>query len=200
MFTGIVQHRGDIVSLDRTTGRLVVWAPSVEQQGAGDSVACDGCCLTVVEHSGERLAFDLIPETFAHTTFDDRQAGHALNLEPALRIGQPLGGHWVQGHIDATGTVLDARPKENGLDLDIAVPPSVAKYCIDRGSITIDGVSLTIMRLTTTTVGVQLIPETRGRTTLGACTPGRRVNLEADVLTKYVAGLLRSGAVASVAG
>ncbi len=196
MFTGIIQHRGTIVSLDRATGTLVIDAPTLEPQKPGDSVANDGCCLTVVRHDGSQLTFELIPETFAHTTFDDRSAGDELNLEPALRIGEPLGGHWVQGHVDATGTVVAATPIENGLDVDIAVPPDVAKYCIDRGSITIDGISLTVMRIDGTTVGVQLIPETRERTTLGSAAPGRRVNLEADVLAKYVAGLLRTGALA----
>jgi riboflavin synthase len=199
VFTGIVHHQGTIASIDRATGRVEVDAPTVEPQKLGDSVAIDGCCLTVVEHAGERIAFELIPETFAHTTFATRAAGDAVNVEPALRIGEPLGGHWVQGHVDATGTVARVEANANALDIDIDVPEEVARYCIDRGSITIDGVSLTVMRLAAGTVGVQLIPETQARTTLGGYEPGRAVNLEADVLAKYVAGLLRSGALGTPA-
>ncbi len=205
MFTGIVQARGTIVDLE--THRVVVDAPGIDEE-LGASVAVDGCCLTVVSndpapddlppHPGaqpvptRRLAFDVLPETISHTRLQSLTAGASVNLEPALRAGQPLGGHLVQGHVDAVGTVRssDREPDGRWLDLELDVPADVHAYCIDRGSITVNGTSLTVMGLDSTGIRLQLIPETQSRTNLGALAPGDRVNLEADVIARYVARLL----------
>lgn len=159
---------------------------------AGDSVAVNGCCLTATSDASETLAFDLMAETLSRTNLGNLALGQPVNLEPALRLGDPLGGHWVQGHVDAVGTISAVDETAEGLDLQVQAPPQVLRYCIERGSITIDGVALTIMRLDGHSIGVSLIPETRERTTLGARTVGDRVNLEADLLGKYVERLLAS--------
>jgi riboflavin synthase len=205
MFTGIISARGVIVELD--THRLVVDAPGVDEQ-LGASVAIDGCCLTVVttEPAPEnlapwpgaepiattRIAFDVLPETISHTRLETLAPGASINLEPALRAGQPLGGHLVQGHVDTVGVVRSTTREPDGrwLDLELDVPSDVHAFCIDRGSITVNGTSLTVMGLDETGIRLQLIPETQQRTNLGSLVPGDRVNLEADVIARYVARLL----------
>jgi riboflavin synthase len=205
MFTGIVTARGTIVEL--AEHRVVLDAPGIDEQ-LGASVAVDGCCLTVVSaepapidlapHPGSepvatmRLAFDVLPETISHTRLSTLHVGASVNLEAALRAGEPLGGHLVQGHVDAVGTVRSTVRDEQGrwLDLEIDVPGEVLAYCIDRGSITVNGTSLTVMGVDETGVRVQLIPETQTRTNLGELALGDAVNLEADVIARYVARLL----------
>jgi len=205
MFTGIVQARGTIVELE--AHRLVLDAPGIDED-LGASVAVDGCCLTIVAserapaelspHPGadpvatRRLAFDVLPETIEHTRLSSLAPGASVNLEPALRAGEPLGGHLVQGHVDTVGSVRSSNADPGGrwLDLELDVPPSVLDFCIDRGSITVNGTSLTVMGLDSSGVRVQLIPETQQRTNLGELAPGDLVNLEADVIARYVARLL----------
>ena len=179
MFTGIVRERARVVSFDG--GRLVVessLAPSV-----GDSVSIDGTCLTVVEASNGRLSFDVTAET------SDRAKPYRdeVNLEPAVEAGQPLGGHFVQGHVDGVGRVRDV----DGERLAIEAPPELLRYCVEKGSIAVDGVALTIAGLDEETFEVSLVPHTLEVTTLGALRPGDPVNLEADVLAKYVEKLIR---------
>ena len=205
MFTGIVQARGTIVELE--AHRLVVDAPGIDEE-LGASVAVDGCCLTVVSNDAapedlaphpdatavatRRLAFDVLPETISHTRLSSLAPGASVNLEAALRAGQPLGGHLVQGHVDAVGTVrrTDREPQGRWLDLELDVPADVHAYCIDRGSITVNGTSLTVMGLDSSGIRLQLIPETQSRTNLGSLAAGDQVNLEADVIARYVARLL----------
>lgn len=205
MFTGIVAARGVIVDLE--PHRLVLDAPAIDET-PGASVAVDGCCLTVVAtepaphdlppHPGadpaptRRVTFDVLPETIERTRLSMLAAGASVNLEAALRAGDPLGGHFVQGHVDAVGRVRSSTSDAEGrwLDLELDVPPSVLEFCIDRGSITVNGTSLTVMGVDEAGVRLQLIPETQVRTNLAELVAGEPVNLEADAIARYVARLL----------
>ena len=178
MFTGIVRERGRVESFDGS--RLRVAAPGTEA-AVGDSVAISGVCLTVVEHEGPTLAFDVVSETLSRTSLGRLAAGGEVNVEPALRAGEPLGGHIMQGHVDAVGTVRSA-----GEPLWIDAPPDVLRYVVEKGSIAVDGTSLTVAALDDAGFAVALVPHTREATTLGRLAPGDEVNLEVDVLAKYV--------------
>ena len=193
MFTGIVRELGRVVSLggDEEQARLVVAAPGLASElGIGDSVAVDGCCLTVVARQGEALAFDISAETLSRTAIGSFIAGQGANLEPAVRVGEPLGGHYVQGHVDAVGRVRSLLSEGDGVRMWLEIPPDVLRYCVEKGSLTVAGVSLTIAELTEDAVAVALIPHTLEVTTLGQAKPGDSVNLEADVIAKYVERLL----------
>lgn len=193
MFTGIVKELGRVVSLegDEEQARLVIAAPGlIPELEIGDSVAVDGCCLTVVGREKETIAFDLSAETLSRSAIGSLGAGQGVNLEPAIRVGEPLGGHYVQGHVDAVGRVRSLVPEGEGVRIWIEVPPDVLRYCVEKGSLTVAGVSLTIAELTGDAVAVALIPHTLEVTTLGKAKPGDAVNLEADVIAKYVERLL----------
>jgi riboflavin synthase len=182
VFTGLVRETGRVASFDG--GRLVVEAATTA--GIGDSVAIDGVCLTVVETGDGRLSFDVVPETLARVkAFGDR-----VNVEPALRAGDPLGGHQVQGHVDGVGRVVSVVPAGEGVRARIEPPPELLRYCVEKGSITVDGVSLTIAAVDDAGFEVALIPHTLEVTTLSELAPGGAVNLESDVLAKYVEKLL----------
>jgi riboflavin synthase alpha subunit len=157
----------------------------------GDSVSVSGCCLTVVRVRDGRLRFDAVPETLSRSTLGDLEAGADVNLEPALRAGELLGGHYVQGHVDAVGRVRSAEPEGEGVRLRIEAPETVLRYCAEKGSIAVEGVSLTITELRPDSFAVALVPHTLAVTTLGSLAPGDRVNLEVDVLAKYVERLIR---------
>jgi riboflavin synthase len=178
VFTGIVRERGRVASFE--DGRLIV-ASNLRPE-LGDSVAVDGVCLTVVEARDGTLAFDVVAETSSRV----KPFGDEVNLEPALRAGEPLGGHYVQGHVDGVGRV---RSFDEGR-LVVEVPDGLLRYCVEKGSIAIDGVSLTIAALRADAFEVALVPHTLGVTTLGAMRPGDPVNLEVDVLAKYVERLV----------
>lgn len=193
MFTGIVRERGRVVSLDsdEKQARLSVAAPALASELAvADSVAVDGCCLTVVEKEGEAISFDISSETLTRSSLGSLAPGREVNLEPAVRVGAPLGGHYVQGHVDAVGSVRSLAPEGEGVRMWIELPPGVLRYCVEKGSLAVAGVSLTVAELTEDAVAVALIPYTLAETTLGAAKPGDRVNLEADVIAKYVERLL----------
>ncbi|MGI9658406.1 MAG: riboflavin synthase [Gaiellaceae bacterium] len=201
MFTGIVREIGTVVALDgdEDGARLVVQAPATAAEGPriGDSVALDGCCLTVTGIDGDRLAFTAVPETLELTSLGSLDAGSTLNVEPALRLGEPLGGHIVQGHVDGRGTIEQIDAEGEGKRLTLSAPDDVLRYCVYKGSIAIDGVSLTIAAVRDETFEIALIPHTLAATTLGARSAGDRVNLEVDVLAKHVERLTegyRSGA------
>ena len=165
-------------------GRLVVESATAAE--IGDSIAIDGVCLTVVETSAGSLAFDVVPETLSRVkSFRDR-----VNVEPALRAGDPLGGHQVQGHVDGTGKVASVERTEDGVRVRIETEPELLRYCVEKGSITVDGVSLTVAAVDETGFELALIPHTLEVTTLGDLTAGDDVNLETDVLAKYVEKLL----------
>lgn len=180
MFTGIVEELGRIERFD--DGRLVIAADLVlADVGIGDSIAVNGCCLTVVTHDGETWEADLSPETIRRTAFESLRPGDRVNLERAVRADQRLGGHLVQGHVDAVGEVLAPVP-----DLRVRVPDHLMRYLVEKGSVTVDGVSLTIVDVTEDAFSVAIIPHTAEVTNLGAKVPGDRVNLEVDVIAKYV--------------
>jgi riboflavin synthase len=189
MFTGIVQEMGTVAAFDGS--RLVVTAPETAADAAvGDSVSVAGTCLTVVEAEEGRLAFDVVPETLSRTALRHLEPGASLNLEPSLRVGDRLGGHVVQGHVDAVGSVRSVTPEGDSRRIWVDAPDTVLGYCIEKGSIAVDGVSLTVAALDYDGFEVALIPHTMAVTTLGRLEPGDDVNLEADVLGKVVERLV----------
>jgi riboflavin synthase len=189
MFTGIVREVGTVAAFDGA--RLVVAGTETAASSAvGDSVSVAGVCLTVVETEAGRLAFDVVPETLARTALGRLEAGDAVNLEPAVRVGDPLGGHVVQGHVDALGRVRSIAPEGVSRRIWFDGPESVVRYCLEKGSIAVDGVSLTVAALDDEGVEVTLIPHTLEVTTLGRLEPGDEVNLEVDVLAKVVERLM----------
>ena len=193
MFTGIVRERGRVASVegDGNGIRIRLDAPlTAEEVAIGDSVSLNGCCLTVVETVNGTLAFDAVPETLSRSSLDGLAAGAELNVEPALRAGDPLGGHYVQGHVDGLGSVRSVEPEGEGRRIWFNAPADVLRYCVQKGSVAVDGVSLTIAALDETGFAVALIPHTLAATTLGTLAAGARVNLEADVLAKYVERLV----------
>ena len=189
MFTGIVRELGTVVSFD---GRRLVVAATETASGAGvgDSVAVAGVCLTVVEAAEGRLAFDVVPETVSRTALGRLQPGSAVNLEPSLRVGDQLGGHVVQGHVDGVGRVRSSAPEGDSRRTWIDAPEEVVRYCLEKGSIAVDGVSLTVTAVDDDGFEVALIPHTLTVTTLGRLEAGDAVNLEVDVLGKVVERLV----------
>lgn len=207
MFTGIVEELGRVVRLETVedSARLTVEAPTVTQDvSLGDSVSVNGCCLTVTAVHGSTFTADLMAETLTRTTLGSQAPGDPVNLERALRASDRLGGHIVQGHVDATAEVLDHHRGEHWDLLRIGLPQEIARYVAVKGSVALDGVSLTVVDVVDASstldvapvpgagasLSVGLIPETLRRTTLGTRRPGERVNLEVDVLAKYAERLL----------
>ena len=208
MFTGIVEELGRVVRLETVedSARLTVEAPTVTQDvSLGDSVSVNGCCLTVAAVHGSTFTADLMAETLTRTTLGSQAPGDLVNLERALRASDRLGGHIVQGHVDATAEVLDHHRGEHWDLLRISLPQEIARYVAVKGSVALDGVSLTVVDVEDAqhdapdasptpgagaSLSVGLIPETLRRTTLGTRRPGERVNLEVDVLAKYAERLL----------
>jgi len=193
VFTGIVREMGRVVALDGGEAglELTVDAPlTAATTELGGSVALAGVCLTAETVSVDTMTFHAVSETLARTSLGQLQAGDAVNLEPALRMGEALGGHLVQGHVDGVGAVRSVVPDGGGVRMFIDPPRELLRYCVEKGSITIEGVSVTIASLDERGFGVALIPHTLAVTTLGALSPGRQVNLEVDVLAKYVERLL----------
>jgi riboflavin synthase len=189
VFTGIVREIGAVAAFDGS--RLVVGAPETAAGVAvGDSVSIAGVCLTVVEAEEERIAFDVVPETLSRTALGGIAPGDRLNLEPALRVGDPLGGHVVQGHVDAVGRVRSVTPEGDSRRVWVDASDAIVRYCLEKGSIAVDGVSLTVAALDDDGFEVALIPHTLEVTTLGSLEPGDAVNLEVDVLAKVVERLL----------
>jgi riboflavin synthase len=184
MFTGIVVEQGEVVE---PPPRLVLRAPQTASDAAlGDSVAIDGCCLTVVAIEGDRLSFDAVPETLRRTTLGRLRPGALVNLEPALRAGDRMGGHVVQGHVDAVGSLASAEPEADAVNMTFRAPEEVLRYVIEKGSISVNGVSLTVTAFDDVSFSVSVIPHTRAVTNLGRLAPGDEVNLEADLFGKYV--------------
>lgn len=181
MFTGIVRERGKA-----TMNGTQLTVETGTRAKIGDSVAVDGVCLTVVGGDNKRLVFDVAEETTRRAKpFRDE-----VNIEPALSVGEPLGGHFVQGHVDAVGRIRSLEPEGEGKRMWVEAPADVLRYCVEKGSITVDGVALTVTGLEEGAFEVALVPHTLEVTTLGERAPGDEVNLEADVLAKYVERLL----------
>ena len=207
MFTGIVEELGHVVRLETVEdcARLTVEAPTVTQDASlGDSISVNGCCLTVAAMHGSTFTADLMAETLTRTTLGSQAPGDPVNLERALRATDRLGGHIVQGHVDATAEVLDRSHGEHWDLLRVDLPREIARYVAVKGSVALDGVSLTVVDVVDASstldvapvpgagasLSVGLIPETLRRTTLGTRRPGERVNLEVDVMAKYAERLL----------
>ena len=193
MFTGIVREVGRVVSADGgESGRtLVVEAPETAASTAvGDSVSIGGVCLTAESVDAGRIRFHAVTETLRRTSLGRLAAGGEVNVEPALRAGEPLGGHIVQGHVDDLGTVASLVEEGDGARLTIGAADGILRYCVEKGSIAVDGVSLTVAALEGETFSIALVPHTLAATTLGRLAPGTPVNLEVDVLAKYVDRLL----------
>jgi riboflavin synthase len=193
MFTGLVREVGRVASVAGGADgvRIDVEAPQTAAGAqVGDSISINGVCLTVVSVADGRFAFEAVPETLARSSLGRLEAGSRVNLEPALRAGEPLGGHYVQGHVDGVGTVRSVEDEGDGSRVWFDAPPELLRYVVEKGSIAIEGTSLTIADLDDEGFGVALIPHTLAETTLGTLAVGDPVNLEADVLAKYVERLL----------
>ena len=192
MFTGLVEATGTVVSLESRgqQARLTVAAPFAADLIHGESIAVNGCCLTAVDFDPNSVSFDVLTQTLAVTSLGDLSPGATVNLERALRAGDRFGGHFVQGHIDATGVIEALEPSGQDHRLDVRLPEEIARLCIDKGSLAIDGISLTIASLEDTLARFWIIPHTHQATNLATRKVGQRVNLEADLLAKHVAKLL----------
>ena len=189
MFTGIIETSGRLARVVPTRGgaRLVIATPRpLPKLRLGESIAVNGCCLTVAAKSGRTFTADLSPESIRRTTLGALRPGARVNLERSLRMGDRLGGHLVQGHVDGVGTLEKIRPVRGWVEYTFTAPPAVARHLVEKGSVAVDGVSLTSYATKRGRFTVALIPETLRRTTLGAARPGDRVNLEADVIAKLI--------------
>jgi riboflavin synthase len=189
MFTGLVAETGELLSLERTAGgaRLNVRTPTVGPAAeVGDSIAVNGCCLTVAVRKGDTLGFDLLAETLRLTNLGGLLPGARVNIEPALGAGAKLGGHFVQGHVDTTAEVIDYSPHGADFRLEVALPAAFAQYVAFKGSIAVDGISLTVAEVGDASFVCWIIPHTRDVTNLRDRRKGERVNLEFDLLAKYV--------------
>jgi riboflavin synthase len=192
VFTGLVQGLGTIDAVEQTNDgvRLAIATPLAAELAEGDSIAVNGVCLTAVAPSADRFAADVMHETLRRSSLDEATPGGQVNLELPLRAHDRLGGHVVQGHVDGLGTVAAVEPDGFARRIRITVAPDLLRYVVEKGSIAVDGVSLTVAAVDDESLTVSLIPETLERTSLGAAAPGRTVNLEVDVLAKYVEKLV----------
>src|SRR5690625_3735845 len=196
MFTGIVQEKGEVLEFSKgsRSRRLRVRAKKMlEDLEIGESIAVDGCCLTATEFDSDSIAFDLLDETVRLTSFSEIQPGASVNLESSLRFNGKIGGHFVTGHIDGVGIVEIAEHRGNDFLLQVRPPDGFSRYLIYKGSIAIAGVSLTVAEVNDESFSVWLIPHTLQETNLGDLQPGSKVNLEFDLLGKYVEKLLAAG-------
>jgi riboflavin synthase len=194
MFTGIVEELGRVEVVDETSdaARLRVVGGSLDDIKPGDSISVNGVCLTAADLHADGFTADVMRETLVRSTLGSLRAGDPVNLERAVTPTTRLGGHIVQGHVDGVATVTARRSSEHWDDVDLALPDSLSSYVVEKGSITLDGVSLTVSAVTGDAVTVSLIPETLRRTTLGRRVVGDRVNVEVDILAKYVEKLLNA--------
>ena len=198
MFTGIVLDVGKVVSREARGGdtRIVIAFDRLDASGidVGDSICVQGCCLTAVELLDRTFAADVSRETLSLTTLGDLSPGSPVNLEPSLKAGDPLGGHLVSGHVDGVAEIAAMSGDARSTRIEVSVPPALARYIARKGSVAIDGVSLTVNEVHGATFGINLIPHTQAVTTLGALRVGTRVNLEVDQIARYVERLLADSA------
>jgi riboflavin synthase len=189
VFTGIVREVGRVTAVEGGDEglRLVVQAPHTSASlQPGDSLSVSGVCLTAETVAATTVTLHAVPETLRRTTLGSLARGDAVNLEPALRAGEPLGGHYVQGHVDGVGRIQSVEAEGEGLRVVVEAPGDLLRYCVEKGAIAVDGVSLTVAELFDDAFAVALVPHTLEATTLSDLAPGRAVNLEVDVLAKYV--------------
>jgi riboflavin synthase len=194
MFTGLVEATGAVVALAERgeQARLVLEVPFAAELALGDSVAVNGCCLTVAELSPQGVCFDLLAQTLKVTSLGALREGSVVNLERALAVGDRFGGHFVLGHVDATGVITRLEPLGQDHCVEISLPPAIQRLCIDKGSLAVDGISLTIADLKPAAAVFWITPHTWAATNLHAAAPGQPVNLEADMLAKHVDKLLEA--------
>ena len=194
MFTGIVEYRGSVTGVEKTAGgmRLSLETGPLDGIELGDSISVNGVCLTAVDVEPERVAVEVVLETLDRSTLGSLEKGDQVNLELPMRADGRFGGHVVQGHVDGVGEVLAIEPEGDGKRMRLAVPGQLTRYMVEKGSITVDGVSLTIAALNGREMEIALIPHSLQLTTLGLRTVGEKVNLEVDVLAKYVESLLKA--------
>ena len=192
MFTGLIEDLGELAELESNElgARLTIRSALVGQLSEGDSVAVNGVCLTATEIDAESFSADAMNETLSRSSLGDAEPGSALNLELPVRANGHLGGHIVQGHVDGVGSIAATREDGIALVVTVAAAPELLRYVAEKGSIAVDGVSLTVARVDDQGFDVWLIPETTQRTNLGGAALGRTVNLEVDILAKYVERLL----------
>jgi len=192
MFTGLVEATGRIRSIEfcGDQARLSVELPFADELNDGESVAVNGCCLTVTSHDDETACFDVLKQTLDVTSLGELSQGRQVNLERAMLAGGRFGGHFVQGHVDATGEILDLSEHGQDYRLEISLPEEIQSLCIDKGSLAIDGISLTIAELNDASAVFWVIPHTMQETRLNDAEVGQKVNLEADVIAKHVAKLM----------
>jgi len=188
MFTGLVESTGAVVALQSRgeQARLVLKLPFADELALGDSVAINGCCLTVAELGPQGICFDLLAQTLRVTSLGALREGSLVNLERALRVGDRLGGHFVQGHVDATGTITRLEALGQDHQFEVSLPPEIHRLCIDKGSLSVDGISLTIAELAPAAAIFWITPHTWQETHLHTARVGQPVNLEADMLAKHV--------------
>jgi riboflavin synthase len=200
VFTGIVEEKGHIAAVEERPAGRRFWIEgrlALEGTRVGDSIAVSGCCLTAVAVEPGRFAVEAVPETLQRTVLGAVRAGDAVNLERSLRLDQRLGGHLVQGHVDGVGTVAEVRPEGDGRRVAIEVPAPLARFVAEKGSLSVDGVSLTVAAARGTRCEIAYIPHTLAVTTAGGYTAGTRVNLEVDLIARYLERLLAERGVAS---
>jgi riboflavin synthase len=193
MFTGLVEELARVQSVEERPAGRRFWIAArrvLEDAAVGDSIACSGCCLTAVAVEPERFAVEAVPETLRLTTLGDWRPGSAINLERSLRLSDRLGGHLVQGHVDGVGEVRARVAEGDGARVTIAFPTALARFVAMKGSLAVDGVSLTVAGLTDSSCEIAYIPHTLGMTSAGSYGPGTRVNLEVDLLARYLARML----------
>jgi riboflavin synthase len=197
MFTGIVQGIGTVRAVEPCGGDVTLWidggSVSLADVEVGGSVAVSGACLTATRIEGNAFAADVSRETLALTTLGSAVAGSLVNIEKALQAGQALGGHYVTGHVDGMGTVLSRHDDARSVRVEFEVPDELARYVARKGSICVDGVSLTVNGVDGRRFDVNLVPHTLDLTTLAACAPGTRVNLEVDIIARYLERMLEAG-------
>jgi riboflavin synthase len=198
MFTGLVEEMGRVLEVaERPSGRRMWIAARTALDGlqTGDSVAVSGCCLTAIELGTDRFAAEIVSETLARTTLGEWREGETVNLERAMRLDQRLGGHLVQGHVDGVGVIESVTEEGDGRRVALTVPSEIARFVAEKGSLAIDGVSLTVARVVGARCEVALIPHTLAATTAGTYAPGRRVNLEVDLIARYLGRWLEDSGV-----
>lgn len=200
MFTGLVEATGQVIALEERgdQARLTLEIPFAGELALGDSVAVNGCCLTVADLPARGVSFDLLAQTVRVTALGALRAGSVVNLERALRAGDRFGGHFVQGHVDATGVLTRLEPSGQDHVIEVSLPPAIQRLCIDKGSLSVDGISLTIANLRPDAAEFWITPHTWQATHLHAAAAGQPVNLEADMLAKHVDRLLEARFAAGV--
>ncbi|GHE36948.1 riboflavin synthase [Streptomyces capitiformicae] len=203
MFTGIIEELGEVTAVENLgdSSRFCLRGPVVTQGARhGDSIAVNGVCLTVVEHEDDWFTADVMAETLERSSLGALTVGSCVNLERPMAVGERLGGHIVQGHVDGTGRVIERKPSENWEIVKVSLPADLTRYVVEKGSITVDGISLTVVDAGPDYFTVSLIPTTLYLTTLGRKQPGDPVNLEVDVIAKYVERLLGTQGAAGAPG